>query len=128
MATLGFWLLDVSASKASSRKPLRWWLNDTRRSPKGSCLVACGAWFVTMMTLFVPLMFGFAALQRVGTDLTWWGLIPAGLLGAAIAGAGVNGVRHLLDDNASPTRGTDLGIAALTLAFMAASVVMQLAR
>jgi hypothetical protein len=128
MAALGFWLLDVSAGKASSRMTLAWWWDDTRRSPEGSCLVACGAWFVTMMGLFVPTVFVFAALQKAGIELVWWGLLPTGLLGAAIAGAGVNGARHLLNDNASPTLGSDLGIAALTLAFVAASVVVQLAR
>lgn len=128
MAAFGFWVLDLSASKASSRKTLTWWVNDTRRSPEGSCLVACGAWFVTMMALFVPTVFVFAALQRAGVDLAWWGSIPAGLLGAAVAGAGVNGARYLLNNDASPTPLADLGIAALTLMFMAGSVLLQLAR
>lgn len=128
MAALGFWLLDMSAGKAASRKTLAWWWDDTRRSPEGSCLLAAGAWFITMMALFVPTVFVFAAQQRAGVDLTWWGLIPSGLLGAATAGAGVNGARHLLKDNASPTLGSDLGIAALTMAFLAASIVAQLPR
>lgn len=128
MAALGFWLLDVSVSKASSRMTLAWWWDDTRRSPEGSCLVACGAWFVTMMALFAPTALVFAALQRAGVHLVWWGLIPTALLGAAIAGAGVNGARYLLDDDASPTPLADLGIAALTLGFMASSLLVQLAR
>ena len=85
VAALGFWLLDVSASKATFRKTLAWWWDDTRRSPEGSCLVACGTWFATMMTLFVPTVFVFAALQKAGIELVWWGLLPTGLLGAAIA-------------------------------------------
>jgi len=127
MAALSFRLLDVSASKAASRKTLAWWWDDTRRSPEGSCLLAAGAWFVTMMALFIPTALVFAALQKAGIDLVWWSLIPTGLLGAAIAGAAVNGVRDLVNDDAAPTMGADVGIAALTLAFMAASIVVQLA-
>ena len=40
----------------------------------------------------------------------------------------MNGARYLLNDDASPTPLADLGIAALTLAFMVASVLLQLAR
>ena len=126
MAVLAFWFLDRWASGASTRKTFRWWWAETRRSPEGSCLAACGAWFVTMMALFIPVLFLFAALQAEQVDLAWWGWIPSGLLGAALAGSGVNGVRHFFDDDAAPTASADIWIPALVAAFTGGIFLSQL--
>jgi hypothetical protein len=78
------------------------------------------------MVLFVPVVFGFSALEGSGVSLGWWGWVPAALLSAAVAGSAVNGLRHLMNEEATPTLGADILIAGLIVASTAATVGMQL--
>jgi prepilin signal peptidase PulO-like enzyme (type II secretory pathway) len=69
-----------------------------------------------MMALFGVVVFGFAALERAGVSLWGWEWLPVAVLSAAVAGASVNGLRHLMDEDATPTRHADILIVVLAVA------------